>query len=357
MAPPPWDNRLDMSTHTKKGDRMTQSVTVALAALVAGGLLLPLAPSQAQPYKAEPGTHDVTVVDGSWVDASRDGREVPYRLYLPSGDGPFPVVVWSHGAGGSRRGAEYLGRHLASHGFACFHVQHAGSDTAVLREHGVQGMLQRMRGPEVSRARFGDIPFAVAQIRALNEGGGLAGRLDPERIGMSGHSFGALTTQAAAGQTFPNESQTFSVDAFLGGFAMSPSPPRRGSAEVAFAAMKMPLFHLTGTGDGSPMGDLTPEDRTRPFEIISGVDQYLLVLGDGIHMTFSGRAIPAREAAAAENDPRHKRLIKMAAVAFWDSLLSRDDAVREAATRWLREGGMASQLASNDRFESRLGSP
>ena len=31
----------------------------------------------------------------------------------------------------------------------------------------------------------------------------LAGRLDLGRIGMSGHSFGAVTTQAVSGQVFP----------------------------------------------------------------------------------------------------------------------------------------------------------
>ncbi|MEM6705348.1 MAG: peptidylprolyl isomerase [Acidobacteriota bacterium] len=324
-----------------RGQLLVEPVTI-LSARRSGG-----------PYKAAPGPHAVDVREGRWTDADRDGRVVPYRLYLPREAGPVPVVVWSHGAGGSRAGAEYLGRHLASHGYACFHLQHAGSDSAVLREHGVQGMLQRMRNPEVSVARFGDVPFAVEQIRALGAEGDLAGRLDTERLGMSGHSFGAITTQAAAGQIFPGVDQNYSVDAFLGAFPMSPSPPQRGSAEAAFASMKMPIFHLTGSNDAIPIGDLQPEDRTRPFEIITEVDQYLLVLGDGIHSTFSGRRIPASAGAAAENDPRHKRLIKMAATAFWDSLLSRDEAVRATATRWLREGGMASQLADSDRFESK----
>ncbi len=329
----------------------TRSKTLSLLLLA----VVALAPSFAEAYKGEPGPHSVTVEDGEWSDPSRDGRVVPYRLYLPSGEGPAPIVVWSHGAGGSRAGAEYLGRHLASHGYACFHLQHAGSDVAVLRELGVQGMLQQMRDPAVSEARFGDIPFTVEQIRRMASEGDFATRLDATRMGMSGHSFGAITTLAAAGQSFPVVGQRYAVESFGGAFAMSPSPPRQGSAEEAFANMRMPVFHLTGTEDGSPMGDLTPEDRTRPFELIGGVDQYLLVLGDGVHMTFSGRQIPATQGAAAEQAERHKTLIRMAATAFWDSLLSADPSVRATATQWLRNGGMRSELEPSDRFEIGLG--
>ena len=40
----------------------------------------------------------------------------------------WPVVVFSHGMGGSRRGYSYLGSYWAAHGFVAMHVQHIGSD-------------------------------------------------------------------------------------------------------------------------------------------------------------------------------------------------------------------------------------
>ncbi|MFO1338442.1 MAG: hypothetical protein U1F53_09415 [Burkholderiaceae bacterium] len=73
-------------------------------------------------------------IDWDWVDTRRQ-RAVPVRLYWPAARGPrapagpVPLVVFSHGIGGSRLGYSYLGRHLASRGpGARTHVQHVGSD-------------------------------------------------------------------------------------------------------------------------------------------------------------------------------------------------------------------------------------
>jgi predicted dienelactone hydrolase len=61
-----------------------------------------------------------------WKDVAR-GRSVPARLYLPAGtklgEGAVPLVVFSHGMGGSMDGYSYLGRYFAAHGFASLHVQ------------------------------------------------------------------------------------------------------------------------------------------------------------------------------------------------------------------------------------------
>ncbi len=43
-----------------------------------------------------------------------------------------PLVVFSHGIGGSRRGYSYLGRYWAGQGYASLHLQHVGSDRSAL---------------------------------------------------------------------------------------------------------------------------------------------------------------------------------------------------------------------------------
>src|SRR5450432_1692671 len=52
-----------------------------------------------------------------WNDPSRN-REVPVKIYFPTeGNGPFPVVIFSHGLGGTREGYEYLARQWAANGY------------------------------------------------------------------------------------------------------------------------------------------------------------------------------------------------------------------------------------------------
>jgi predicted dienelactone hydrolase len=85
-----------------------------VALLVVGPMRLGL--SQETVYNAKPGKYAVETISYDWQDKTRD-RDVPVKLYFPkSGAGPFPVIIFSHGLGGSRDGYEYLGRHWASHG-------------------------------------------------------------------------------------------------------------------------------------------------------------------------------------------------------------------------------------------------
>jgi len=65
-----------------------------------------------------------------WHDAARS-RDLPVKLYFPiEGAGPFPVIIFSHGVGGSREAFTYLGETWASHGYVAVFLQHPGTDEA-----------------------------------------------------------------------------------------------------------------------------------------------------------------------------------------------------------------------------------
>ena len=144
-------------------------------------------------------THEVR--DLSWIDAARQ-REVLARVYLPSvGSSPdqaVPLVVFSHGIGGSREGYSYIGRYLAANGIAALHVQHVGSDRSLWAGNPVQ-MLGRLQeaakeGEAVDRTK--DVSFALDQVLADAQ---LKHRFDARRIAAAGHSYGANTTMLLAG--------------------------------------------------------------------------------------------------------------------------------------------------------------
>ena len=75
----------------------------------------------------------VETLDLEWRDTKRQ-REVLAKIYFPkNATTPCPVLVFSHGLGGTRNNYEYLGQHWASHGYVVAHVQHHGSDDAAWR--------------------------------------------------------------------------------------------------------------------------------------------------------------------------------------------------------------------------------
>src|SRR5689334_1836534 len=158
-------------------------------------------------YKKGPGPLEVTATRLDWKDERR-GRDVPVKVYAPkAGAGPFPVIVFSHGLGGTRDGYEYLGRHWAGHGYVVVHVQHIGSDASVWQDVPPKDRMDAMRksAHDLQNAvdRPLDVRFTIDQVEKLNKDDAtFKNRLDLAHIGMAGHSFGAYTTLAVAGETF-----------------------------------------------------------------------------------------------------------------------------------------------------------
>ena len=60
---------------------------------------------------AEPGPFAVQEFDDEWTDTTR-ARTLPVHIRAPAGAGPFPVILFSHGLGGSRAGGAEWGRPL-----------------------------------------------------------------------------------------------------------------------------------------------------------------------------------------------------------------------------------------------------
>lgn len=267
-----------------------------------------------------------SVVDGEWRDAQRD-RIVPYRLYLPASAAPAPIVIFSHGLGGSRDAASYLMRLLAANGFVGVVLQHPGSDSALLSgaadRDGAIGQLRAGMTAGAAAARFGDVRFAIDQLAAANRSGPLAGRLDLTRIGMSGHSYGALTTLVAVGQRLGAAGDRFRDPRIRAAIVYSPNAPRNQEPGAALAGIATPILHFTGTADRTPLDlEASPEGRQIPFRTIGGADQFLIVLAGGDHMIFSGRVQAAGRMTTTQR--AQTDAIERETLTFWRAYLLGD---------------------------------
>ena len=190
--------------------RLSLATFAAMILAGAGRAEIPPAlPPDAKPAAAtsskDLGPLEVETALYDWTDAARS-RQVPVKVYYPkTGQGPYPVIIFSHGLGGSRDGYEYLGRYWAGYGYVSVHVQHIGSDTAAWQGdfRPLKSMSAAAADPSNAVNRPLDIRFAIDQLAKVNkEEGPLKGRLDMDRLGAAGHSFGAYTTLAVAGEVF-----------------------------------------------------------------------------------------------------------------------------------------------------------
>ena len=302
------------------------------------------------------GPHEVLTLSEEWHDTDRD-REVPVKIYYPKRDDgkPSPIIVFSHGLGGSRDGYAHLGNHWASHGYVSVHLQHRGSDDSVWKDVPRQERMQAMKSAANLRAsldRPADVTFAIDQLEERNATDGpLRGLLDLNRIGVSGHSFGARTTLMIAGQVFPmpgGREVSYRDSRVIAALPMSPMPPKNEAQHpIAFSKIDIPVMHMTGTRDKSMIdADRAPEERQLPYRLMEGPGQFLIVLNDGDHMVFSGRP---RNFGNSENDAAYQELIRLSATAFWDAFLKKD----QKAAKFLTDKGLGAVLGESALFNSK----
>ncbi|MEI6234750.1 MAG: dienelactone hydrolase [Planctomycetota bacterium] len=287
-------------------------------------------------------------VDFTFEDTERK-RELPVRVYLPAGKQSAPVILFSHGLGGSREGSVFLGTHWASRGYVAVFLQHPGSDTSVWKDKPFAVRMTAMR--EAASApnfllRVKDVPAVLNQLELWNktEGHALAGRLDIARVGMSGHSFGAVTTQAVSGQKYPIGTVTYTDARIKAALVLSPSAPRTGDVKQAFGDIKLPWMIMTGTNDTSPIGNATAESRLLVYDALPTGGKYELVLNKAEHSVFTERMLPGEK---EPRNPNHQRSILALSTAFWDAYLRNDS----AAKVWLDGDSPRGVLEKDDRWE------
>jgi predicted dienelactone hydrolase len=315
-----------------------------------GVLILAAAPARAASYDPlnVPASPQVRIVDRVVHDTARN-RDIPVRIYLPEATAPAPVILFSHGLGGSRENSPYLGRHWAARGYVVVFMQHAGSDEAVwstVPPDKRMGALRDAASLGNFMLRVGDVPSVLDQLAVWNGGTdeALSRRFNLEHVGMSGHSFGAVTTQAVSGQRYLSGQRSLADARITAAMMMSPSTPQRGSAQDAFSKVSIPWLLMTGTLDASPIGDATADSRLGVFKALPAGGKYELVLDGAEHSAFSDRPLPGDKQA---RNPNHHRVVLAISTAFWDAWL-RDD---KAARAWLDGAGPQSVLEKTDRWQ------
>lgn len=285
-------------------------------------------------------TFDVT-------DAKRN-RTLPVRVYLPDASDPAPVVLFSHGLGGSCDNNPYLGNHWAKRGYIVVFIQHPGSDDAVWKEKLPEqrmGAMKQAASLENFMSRTKDIPVVIDALTAWNadKTNPLHDRFDLKHIGMSGHSFGAVTTQSVAGQSAAGGKISFAEPRLSAAVMMSPSPPALGDPAMAFSSIKIPCLLMTGTLDDSPIGNSKAADRLQVFPNLTNAPAWRVVFDKATHMSFGERDLRGN----SEMGNRYHKPILALTTAFWDAQLRGD----KAAKAWLNGADARSVLIPEDKWD------
>ncbi|OMF51311.1 alpha/beta hydrolase family protein [Paenibacillus peoriae] len=127
---------------------------------------------------------------------------------LSDAEGKYPVLVFSHGLHGYKNQNTFQVEQLASHGYIVVGIDHTNNSVASVfpdghianfESQGKEGFeqLQFTHMDKLNQGWVKDASFVVDQIEKLSKHDPdqrFTGRMDLERIGMFGHSFGGATT-------------------------------------------------------------------------------------------------------------------------------------------------------------------
>ncbi len=283
-----------------------------------------------------------------WYPADTSAAQPEARdVALNRGDAPYPLIIFAHGLGGNRRQSVSYTQHLASHGYIVAAPDFPLSNLGAAGGPRLAAVLEQPK----------DVSFVIDSMLQFNgqRSHVLEGAIDSKKIGMTGHSLGALTTM-------------------LNIYGPSRDPRIRAALPFAtpgcflpdgFAGdTSVPLLVLGGTDDlitppvsnrrayeiaNSPryLAELAGADHVRFADIdltdtqISGQGGLAKIFGSSfaadaieVGQKLGGHINACGLVGAAPSDPlltgeRQRELLRTVAVPFFDAYLRGDKASRD----------------------------
>lgn len=322
--------------------------------LLAAGLALPLTATAsrllADAPGAEAGPFEVATVERMDLADPDQGRTIATRAYYPAKPGRYPVIIFSHGFGGSLVIFGNTGKVWASHGYVVLHPTHADSlammdptvpaaDADIMRRYRAartgptgapdpalaKAFVKVLDDPFFINNRLRDVSYLMHALKTPKAGlaPAVLDRADLSKVGMSGHSFGAYTTLVIAGSALTPLAAAPVPTGFSGFLSMSgQGPGRMWLTDDSFRTIVKPFMATTGTRDFGAAGE-TPPWRLKPYDLSPPGRKYAVVVDGFRHSDFD--PAPGDPEMGARGAQLRKYQLE-----FWDSVLKSDAAAQAA---------------------------
>ena len=325
--------------------RAVAGPVAALLALIVAACWSAAAHTEGVPeaYKTESGPYRVQMIDNHVLPSEADQRSLRARIVFPEGEGPFPLVVFSHGFACYRESYSGLTDHWASHGYVVVQPEHPDCPTSPVR-------LRPQDATGLHYIRISDVERVLDALFAPGEEiPGLTGNIDYGRKVMAGHSFGGMIAQIIWGlplrdpEGSGNVSYALDFDAAI---IMSGPGPMPQMADGAFTQLRGPMMVSGGTRDTRNAGDgvIYPwEWRLQAYEHSPPGNKYSVVLEEGDH--YLGGLICRDDRGGPQNrggapDTEGQTILAGVSTAFLDAWLNDDAAARGFLAELDRHAGI-----------------
>lgn len=241
----------------------------------------------------------IGAVDDFVLHDKQRNKDLHMRISYPTEEGKFPVIIFSHGAGGSKDGYKYLVGYWVKNGFVCIQPSHADAITKTAnKELLFQNLMTVLKAIPVDYTgwanRVADIKLILGALPTIQAA--IPAAMDVSHIGLGGHSYGAFTSMLLGGATVPKISGGKVKNPYDGRLAailmMSPQGIKRRPRDFGFddksswKGIHGPAMFMTGSLDQT--GWTTPKDRRVPYLDSPAGNKYFVDIKGANHLTFAG---------------------------------------------------------------------
>lgn len=266
------------------------------------------------------------------VPESGGVRSFPIRVSIPNGPGPFPVLVWSHGLGGSKDSYGPLVRAWTANGYAVVQPTHADSLSLLPQGERLNGLKNLSKVPITNAFERPKQISAILDFLPKWQQGTptVRGKLDLNRIAVGGHSFGAHTSQLLAGaelRGLGGRSRSFADPRPLAFILISPQGIGGGLNQSSWRNISRPVLEISGDNDLSPRDNRPAITRREVFDNMPAGDKYLGWMKDA-HHSFGGISTDQRGQNRL-GDPNQVETVCLLTNAFLDAYVKGDASAKQ----------------------------
>ena len=281
------------------------------------------------------------------IAAPGRGAGMHVRVSAPATGHDVPVIVFSHGFGGSMDDYQPLVDYWAGRGFAVLQPTHLDSLTLGIAP-------EDPRTPDIWRFRIDDLKRVIDNLGLIESAvPGLTGRLDRDSVVVAGHSWGATTASALLGarvvgpdgkpgQDMSDPRVRAGVLLALAGHGQEDLTPFAAEhfpfMSPDFTGMARPALLVAGDQDQSLLSTRGPDWWADGYVQSPGAKS-LLTLSGAEHSLggISGYAVTA----TTDESPERVALLAQVSTAFLRDVLGIDDADWAASRKELAAGHAA----------------
>ncbi len=278
----------------------------------------------------EPGPHQVLTINDLTLRDEVPPRDVTLRILYPDAAGPFPVVVFSTGMFCVPQLYDRILEHWVSHGYIVVQPNHRDSPN----NQRPPTMDELM---EIFPSRMRDVSFIVDALDEIEAGVHIEGRMQKDRVAISGHSFGAVISMVKTGLYLKDEfvgswgptyDDRFQAAVLFSGVGKG----MKEMADNAFDGIRKPFMASGGSKD---IGRVVPggmegrEWRMQPYLLAPALDKYSLITEGSDHY-LGGLICNAQK--GGEPDYESLAIVRAMSTIFLDAYLKND----ATALRYLR---------------------